>query len=60
VPVRLLRRHRGAGNRAVEAAQRGDVLVIEGPGAEPDGERVELTGETRVERLTPAAPRPVR
>jgi len=52
VPLRLLRRHRSADNRGFEAAERGDVVVIEG--AEPDGARVEITGDTRVARLEPA------
>ena len=58
VPLRLLRRHRGPANRAFDDAERGDVLVIEGATAEPD--RVEVTGDARVERQTPAAPRPPR
>jgi len=53
VPLRLLRRHRSADNRGFEAAERGDVVVIDG--AEPDAARVEITGDTRVARLTPAA-----
>src|SRR5262249_30992021 len=56
MPLRRLRRHRAPGNRGIEAAARGDVLVID---AAPDGDRVEITGETRVERLTPAEPGPV-
>ena len=39
VPVRLLRRHRGAGNRAVERAHRGDLLALDA--AIVDG-RIEL------------------
>ena len=39
VPVRLLRRHRGAGNRAVERAHRGDLLALDA--ANVDG-RIEL------------------
>lgn len=58
VPLRLLRRHRAPGNRAFDDAERGDVLVIEG--GEAGADRVEITGEARVERLTPAAPRPPR
>ena len=54
VPLRLLRRHRAPANRGFEAARRGDVLVIDAPAPEPDADRVELTGQTRVERLTPA------
>jgi precorrin-6B methylase 2 len=59
VPIRLLRRHRTADNRGVEAAERGDVLVLDGggPAAEAGGGRVEITADTRVARLTPAAPR---
>jgi hypothetical protein len=52
-PLRLLRRHRASHNRGFEAADRGDVLVIN---AAPDGDRVEITGETRVERIEPAKP----
>jgi precorrin-6B methylase 2 len=52
MPLRRLRRHRAPGNRDFEAADRGDVLVIDAP----PGDRVEITGETRVERLTPAKP----
>jgi precorrin-6B methylase 2 len=51
VPLRLLRRHRTPENRSFEAADRGDVLVI---GARPDEGRVEITGDTCVERITPA------
>jgi len=51
VPIRLLRRHRNAGNRGVEQADRGDVLITE---AVADEARVEITGETAVERRTPA------
>jgi precorrin-6B methylase 2 len=59
VPLRLLRRHRTAGNRSLEAAERGDVLVIDAvlEGAAPAdtvAERVEITAETTVTRLTPA------
>lgn len=53
LPLRLLRRHRTAGNRSIEDARRGDVLVID---AAPGDDRVEITGDTRVEHLTPAAP----
>ncbi len=51
VPIRLLRRHRSAANRAVERAERGDVLVVD---AAPDEQRVELEEATRVERIEPA------
>jgi hypothetical protein len=51
MPLRLLRRHRAPGNRGIEVAERGDVLVID---AAPGDERVEVTGDTRVERRTPA------
>jgi SAM-dependent methyltransferase len=51
IPLRRLRRHRAAGNRAFEAAERGDVLVID---AAPGEQRVEITGETAVERIAPA------
>jgi len=55
VPIRLLRRHRSAGNRPVERAARGDVLVI---GAAPGPQRLELEPETPVERREPALARP--
>lgn len=51
VPIRLLRRHRNAGNRDFERADRGDVLVIDTPPAE---DRLEITGDTRFARKTPA------
>lgn len=53
VPLRMLRRHRTPLNRSFEAADRGDVLVSD---AAPDVDRVEITGDTHVERLTPAKP----
>jgi len=53
IPLRLLRRHRALHNRGFEAADRGDVLVID---AAPDAARVEITGDTAVVRLTPAEP----
>jgi SAM-dependent methyltransferase len=64
VPLRLLRRHRTAANRGIEAAERGDVVVIEaGPGPIPPGdtverpvERIEITDETTVHRIRPAEP----
>jgi precorrin-6B methylase 2 len=60
VPLRLLRRHRTAGNRSIEAASRGDVVVIErsetGGGACDAIDRVEITGETTVHRIAPAEP----
>jgi ribosomal protein RSM22 (predicted rRNA methylase) len=54
VPLRLLRRHRSPLNRGFEAARRGDVLVIDPTGADPGADRVEVTGDTRVVRITPA------
>jgi len=51
LPIRLLRRHRAPHNRGIEAADRGDVLVVD---AAPDDARLEITGETRVERIEPA------
>jgi precorrin-6B methylase 2 len=54
VPLRLLRRHRAPLNRGFEAARRGDVLVLGAPDPDPGADRVEITGDTRVERLTPA------
>jgi SAM-dependent methyltransferase len=60
IPLRLLRRRRTVANRGIEAAERGDVLVIEA-GTAPAGDtvdqpvdRVEITGDTTVRRLTPA------
>ena len=53
IPIRLLRRHRAPHNRGVEAAARGDVLVVD---AAPGDDRVEITGDTRVERIVPAKP----
>ena len=53
VPIRLLRRHRSAQNRALERAQRGDVLVVD---AAPGDQRIELDAATRVVRLEPARP----
>jgi precorrin-6B methylase 2 len=53
VPLRMLRRHRAPHNRGFEAADRGDVLVTS---AAPDEGRVEITGDTPVERVTPAKP----
>lgn len=49
--LRMLRRHRAPHNRSFDAADRGDVLVID---AAPTADRVEITGDTRVERLEPA------
>ncbi|MGE5186790.1 MAG: small ribosomal subunit Rsm22 family protein [Acidobacteriota bacterium] len=51
VPLRLLGRHRAAGNRDLERAHRGDVVIVD---AEPGDERVEITAATRVERIEPA------
>jgi ribosomal protein RSM22 (predicted rRNA methylase) len=45
VPVRLLRRHRGAANRALERAHRGDLLAIASPVV--DG-RIELAADDAV------------
>lgn len=64
VPLRLLRRHRTAANRSIEAARRGDVVVIEaGAGTAPPDDaadrpvdRIEITGETTVRRIAPAEP----
>ncbi|HEU4732675.1 MAG TPA: small ribosomal subunit Rsm22 family protein [Kofleriaceae bacterium] len=53
VPIRLLRRHRAPQHRGFEDAQRGDVLVIDTP---PGPDRVELTGDSQVERRKPAKP----
>jgi hypothetical protein len=54
VPLRLLRRHRAPINRGFDAARRGDVLVIDAPAAAPEADRVEVTGDTRVERIIPS------
>ncbi|MGE0868784.1 MAG: small ribosomal subunit Rsm22 family protein [Kofleriaceae bacterium] len=51
VPLRLLRRHRAPGNRSFERADRGDVLIID---AIAGDDRVEITGETAVDRREPA------
>ncbi len=57
VPLRRLARNRSGANRALERAQRGDVLVIE---AAPGEARVEIAADTRVERvaLSPSSPAP--
>jgi ribosomal protein RSM22 (predicted rRNA methylase) len=54
LPLRLLRRYRTDANRAIERAERGDVLVTD---AAPGEQRVELVATTAVERLEPARPR---
>ena len=51
IPLRLLRRHRNAGNRDFERADRGDVLVVE---RSPDPERVEIGADTAVIRIDPS------
>ncbi len=51
IPIRLLRRHRVAGNRDFERADRGDVIVTT---ATADDTRVELDADTAVERIEPA------
>jgi len=48
VELRRLRRHRSAHNRAFEAADRGDALAI---AATPDGGRIDIVDDTRVERI---------
>ena len=53
IPIRLLRRHRTADNRAFDDAERGDVLITP---ARPDDKRVEITDATPVTRITPAKP----
>ena len=50
-PIRLLTRHRNSGNRELERARRGDVIVTP---AAPDDERVEITRDTPVTRIEPA------
>jgi len=55
VPLRLLRRHRTAANRGLEAAERGDVVVVQGAApADAAAKRVEITAETAIVRRTPA------
>ncbi len=51
VVLRLLKRNRADGNRAIERARRGDVLAI---GAAAEGDRVEIAGDTVVTRSEPA------
>ena len=46
VTVRLLRRHRAPGNRAVERARRGDLLTI---GPTPHDGAIELTADDTVQ-----------
>src|SRR6185503_9856686 len=48
VELRRLRRHRSPHNRAFEAADRGDALVID---RAPDAGRIEIADDTRVERI---------
>jgi ribosomal protein RSM22 (predicted rRNA methylase) len=50
VPLRLLSRHRAPGNRELERVRRGEIVITD---AAPDGERVEITGETGIERVDP-------
>ncbi|HEY0193899.1 MAG TPA: small ribosomal subunit Rsm22 family protein, partial [Kofleriaceae bacterium] len=52
LPIRLLRRHRAAGNRGMERADRGDVLMIAG---DASADRLEVTADTAVERRDCAA-----
>lgn len=51
VRLRLLKRNRAAANRELERARRGDVIVTDAP---RDGERVEITRESIVERREPS------
>jgi ribosomal protein RSM22 (predicted rRNA methylase) len=51
VRLRLLKRHRAESNRDLERARRGDVIVTDAP---LDGERVEITRASRVERREPS------
>jgi ribosomal protein RSM22 (predicted rRNA methylase) len=46
--LRLLKRHRAPGNRELERADRGDVLIL--TGAADDGTRLELSTTTTVDR----------
>lgn len=60
VPIRLLRKHRSSGNRAIERAERGDVLVVAASRVRDEidsqggGVRLEIDSETSVQRLEPA------
>ncbi len=51
ITIRLLKRHRTSATRVVEAAQRGDVLVLD---AAPDDDRVEVLATTAVAHVEPA------
>ncbi|MDB4960251.1 MAG: Ribosomal small subunit Rsm22 [Myxococcales bacterium] len=51
VPLRLLKRNRTDANREIERADRGDVVIVPAP---VDGERVEVTADTPVERREPS------
>lgn len=51
VPLRLLKRHRSLENRTLEGVEKGHVVRV---GATSDGDRVEITSDTRVELVYPA------
>ena len=51
VPLRLLKRNRADGNRGVEVARRGDVLVVDAP---VESDRVEIGCEMSVARVVPS------
>jgi hypothetical protein len=51
VELRRLRRHRTAHNRAFDAVDRGDALVISGGPDDHSGGRFDLVDETQVERI---------
>jgi ribosomal protein RSM22 (predicted rRNA methylase) len=53
VPLRLLARNRSDANRALERAQRGDVVVTD---AAPGEARVEIAADTSVERVSLSSP----
>jgi len=54
--LRLLRKHRTDGNRDLERADRGDVVVVSAV-AEAEADRVEITADTTAVRHDPAKPR---
>jgi len=54
--LRLLRRNRTDANRALERAERGDVVVVSAV-AEPGAERVEITADTTVDHRELTVPR---
>lgn len=51
VPLRLLKRNRADGNRGVEDARRGDVIVVDAP---VEGDRIEIGRAMYVTRVLPS------